>query len=261
MTVPDSAPNPANYTALFYELEGKHASTAAPRLVPAFIDLVHPTSVLDVGCGTGVFLREFLRRGISDVVGIEGRWAETVPLEVPRETVRFLDLNAGFDLGRTFDLVLCLEVAEHIEPENADRLVDALARHGPVIALSAAVPSQGGEHHVNEQWPDYWARKLRRRGFDAFDPLRTALLPDPTTPVYYAQNLVLYARPGTPGHGALRRIGPPLRGRVPFRLRVLSHPVAGRLVAALPSRLREQVYLQYRTRVKRHMPGRLRRMR
>lgn len=60
------------------------------------------------------------------------------------------DVGAPIELHRRFDLVLCLEVAEHLPASAADTLVRSLTGLGNVIAFSAAIPFQGGANHVNE---------------------------------------------------------------------------------------------------------------
>lgn len=122
-----------------------------------------PRSMLDVGCGTGKSLEYFSQLGM-DVVGIEGS-ALAISKSPLKEKMRCLNLNEPLDLGRRFDLVWSFEVAEHIHPRYADTLVDTLARHGDVIAISAATPGQGGEGHLNEQPAEYWVEKFRARGF------------------------------------------------------------------------------------------------
>ena len=99
-----------------------------------------------------------------------------------------------FLLGRTFDLVQTLEVAEHLDEASADTFVDSLARHGDTILFSAAIPGQGGTHHVNEQWPSYWAEKFARAGYTAYDVIRPRIWADPQVQVWYRQNMLLFAR-------------------------------------------------------------------
>jgi hypothetical protein len=66
-------------------------------------------------------------------------------------------------------------------------------RHGDVVLFSAAVPHQGGEHHVNEQVPEYWRRKFARRGYAAYDCLRPQLRQRSEIAPWYRFNTVLYA--------------------------------------------------------------------
>jgi hypothetical protein len=88
---------------------------------------------------------------------------------------------------------LCLEVAEHLPADSAPTLIDSLVSLGPVILFSAAIPFQGGTHHVNEQWPEYWARHFSPR-----DIMRTVRRRFGVHDVewYYAQNILLYVERG-----------------------------------------------------------------
>ena len=96
-------------------------------------------------------------------------------LHIPEE--RFLphDLTKPIHLERRFDLVLCLEVADHLPADSAPTLMDSLVSLGPVILFSAAIPYQGGTHHLNEQWPLYWARYFDARGYLAVDCVRNQI--------------------------------------------------------------------------------------
>ena len=62
------------------------------------------------------------------------------------------------------DLVWSCEVAEHILPDKVDHYLDTLA-NGRVVAMTHAVPGQGGHHHVNCQPREYWIEKLNARGY------------------------------------------------------------------------------------------------
>lgn len=154
-------------------------------------EYVQPRSVLDVGCGAGTWLRAAQEAGIGDCRGIEGRWLDPTLLQVDRGLVSLHDLEEPFELGRRFDLLLCLELAEHLPARSADLLIACLVRHGDVILFSAAVPHQGGHHHVNEQLPDYWAAKFAEHGFRIVDAIRPRIWNDRSIWWWYRQNLLL----------------------------------------------------------------------
>lgn len=94
-----------------------------------------------------------------------------------------------------YDLVLSPEVAEHLRPQLADAF---LAGSGDPIVFSAAVPLQGGQHHVNEQWPDYWIGRCAAHGLQPFDILRLALWDHQEVPAWYRQNMLLFLRGEVP---------------------------------------------------------------
>lgn len=63
----------------------------------------------------------------------------------------------------------------------------------PTPSCSAAAPYQGGVHHVNEQWPAYWAAKFAARDFRCFDFLRWRIWDDRRIATWYRQNLLIFA--------------------------------------------------------------------
>jgi SAM-dependent methyltransferase len=157
------------------------------------MDLVRPGSVLDVGCGHGTWLAAFVRAGATTIAGVDGPHVAPGDLEIPTDAFEPHDLTAPLALGRTFDLVVSLEVGEHLPAAVAPAFVASLVAHAPVVLFSAAIPFQGGAGHVNERWPSYWAELFARHGYEPFDVVRPAVWSDPNVAFWYAQNTVLYA--------------------------------------------------------------------
>lgn len=143
------------------EFEAASANSAASIIYDEF----KPASVIDVGCGVGLYLAELKKLGV-EIRGIEGSEYALLQSFVPEETEIF-DLSEPFDINRKFDLCLCLEVAEHLPECRADVLVDSLAKLADILVFTAAVPGQGPESigHINEQWPEYWHEKFAARNF------------------------------------------------------------------------------------------------
>lgn len=182
------------YPASFFRSLDEGALRSAEIVVPLVMDLVHPRSVIDVGCGTGAWPSVFIAHGVPDVMGVDGDYVDRTQLRIPQDRFIAHDLEERLTLDRRFDLVTSLEVAEHLSPEAAEHFVDSLVSLGPVVLFSAAVPGQGGQHHVNERWPSYWADLFAERGYVAIDCLRDSIWDDEGVDWWYAQNLILYAR-------------------------------------------------------------------
>jgi SAM-dependent methyltransferase len=196
VTAGEPTPTGDPYTAAFYEDQMAGSRRSAEVVAPWLIDLVRPASVLDVGCGAGTWLRAFVDRGVTDVVGVDGDHVARSLLQIDPGAFRPIDLSRPFDLGCRFDLVLSLEVAEHLEAADAGTLVDSIIHHGDVVAFSAAVPFQGGTHHLNEQWPGYWIDRFAGRGYACLDVARPWLWEHPDIEPWYAQNLFLFVAEG-----------------------------------------------------------------
>jgi SAM-dependent methyltransferase len=178
------------YKRAFYQETAQAAAQSARDVVPLVLEYVQPKSVVDVGCGTGEWLTAFRERGVEDIFGIDGPWVDVDLLNVPAERFRVLDLAKPIPADRRFDLVVSLEVAEHLPPEAAETFVDSLVSLGSVVLFSAAIPYQGGTRHLNERWPSYWYQLFAARGFRAVDCLRPRLWANRELAFYYAQNLL-----------------------------------------------------------------------
>jgi hypothetical protein len=113
-------------------------------------------------------------------------------LAIAQDCFRAIDLNRPFTLEKTYDLAVSLEVAEHLEPAAAHDFIESLTQLAPVILFSAAIPSQNGYHHVNEQWPDYWAQLFGLQGFRPVDALRKRIWHNRRVEDYYRQNMLLF---------------------------------------------------------------------
>lgn len=169
-------------------------SRRSARAVAAILKPEMPiASLLDVGAGHGAWAAEWLAAGVGEVLAVDGDYVRRDQLAVPAKNFQAHDLSTPLDLKRRFDLVQSLEVAEHLPEAKAELFVGNLTRHGDVILFSAAVPHQGGEHHVNEQPPEYWRRKFAARGYRVFDFLRPRLAGRGEVMPWYRFNTYLYA--------------------------------------------------------------------
>jgi SAM-dependent methyltransferase len=155
--------------------------------------MIRPRHVIDVGCGFGTWLSVFREHDIDDVFGVDGDYVDKSKLEIPEDRYLSFDLRKPLRMNRQFDMVLSLEVAEHLPEECAETFVDSLTRLGPAILFSAAVPFQGGTHHVNEQWPEYWVRYFQEKGYVAIDCLRRKIWQNDDVAWWYAQNILVFA--------------------------------------------------------------------
>ena len=120
--------------------------------IAQFLKQEDAKSVVDFGCGTGDYVRFFLREGFASE-GYDGN--PQTPL-ITRGLCHVIDLSTPFDLEKKFDWVVSLEVGEHLPHQFESVFIDNLRRHAiKGIILSWAEKGQGGTGHFNEQNNDY----------------------------------------------------------------------------------------------------------
>jgi hypothetical protein len=140
-----------------------------------------PRMYLDLGSGTGAMVNCARKLG-SEALGVdlingpEGHFYThdlTRPLRISRDS---LTIEPGLPdhLAQPFDLISCLEVAEHLPLEAHGTLVDSIARHlrpkpdfygeSGYVIFSAAPPGQAGEHHIGCRPAVEWRSMFHDRG-------------------------------------------------------------------------------------------------
>jgi SAM-dependent methyltransferase len=182
-----------SYDSLFYRYQREGACESALRTLPLLLNVLSIGSVLDIGCGAGAWLAAYRQLGVPDLLGVDGDYVDRSLLMMDVAHFRAFDIAAPFDLGRRFDIVQCLEVAEHVSPHSSSVLLDNIVRHGNQVLFSAAVPGQGGENHVNERPYAYWRAMFSARGFRLFDFMRGRMSPIPSIEPWYRYNTLFFA--------------------------------------------------------------------
>jgi SAM-dependent methyltransferase len=181
-----------NYDSKFFATADRSAAYSADAVIELLVQFLSINSVLDLGCGRGLWLAKWLAHGIQEVIGADGPYIDAASLYIPQSAFISCDLSTPLSLGRQFDLVQSLEVAEHLDAQVADEFVDNLVRHGRLILFSAAIPGQGGERHINEQSLDYWRNRFLARGYEAFDFVRPQIKNNRRISYWYRNNVILY---------------------------------------------------------------------
>ncbi|MCA9361428.1 methyltransferase domain-containing protein [Candidatus Kaiserbacteria bacterium] len=181
------------YNKEFFDDLALGAETSAEVFVPIVYEKLKPKSVLDVGCGTGSWLKIWSKYDVS-IFGIDGNWVKKDLLCIPENNFKYVNLEEEINLNKKFDLVVSLEVAEHIHKESASQFVKSLVNHGDKVLFSAAIPWQGGTDHFNEQWPTYWIELFLKEGYEFLDPFRHLIWNEEDIKDHYRQNTLLFVK-------------------------------------------------------------------
>lgn len=173
-----------------------HTLAGPAEVLKRVVEAYHPRSLVDVGCGPGTWLTVAHQQGLTDIFGVD--FFDNAHLFPPaiKHLFRRVDLSADWSLDRRFDVALCLEVAEHLPHESSATLVRCLTRHADTVVFSAAAPRQGGQNHINCQWPSFWQRLFNQQGYACDDRLRWLLWDRPDVEPWYRQNLFVASKVG-----------------------------------------------------------------
>lgn len=171
-----------------------HNKKSALEVVPILMELLKPQSVVDLGCGLGDWLAVFQKNGVKKILGIDGNWVNKEHLYIKEDYFLEKNLTRPLKLNQKFDLAMSLEVAEHLPESVADIFVETLVNLSTKIIFSAAIPNQGGQNHINEQWYTYWIEKFEQKGFYCHDIIRPLIWENEKVEWWYKQNILLFTK-------------------------------------------------------------------
>src|SRR5690348_3640657 len=122
------------YGRRFYSRQSGGSRSSADVILPIVFDLVHPRSVVDVGCGVGTWLSAAHQLGAGTIIGYDGHHVQDNMMVDNAIRFRQVDLAADpWEIRDKVDLAMSLEVAEHVPPEAGERIVEQLCRGAPVV--------------------------------------------------------------------------------------------------------------------------------
>ena len=127
------------------------------------VSTVTPGTVLDAGCAMG-FLVEALRNREIEAFGVD---ISSYAIGQVYETVRpFCRVASVLDpFPQRYDLIVCIEVLEHLEKDESEKAVVNLCAHTDDIIFSSSPDDHNESTHFNVQPPEYWAALFAQQGF------------------------------------------------------------------------------------------------
>jgi glycosyltransferase involved in cell wall biosynthesis len=133
------------------------------QIADLIVSELAPQTVLDAGCAIG-FLVEALRARGVEVWGID---ISEYAIAHVDETVRDVCSIASVtdELDRDYDLIVCIEVLEHLPQHLAAFAIANFARHARQVLFSASSDGFRDPTHLNVQPTDYWVELFGRHGF------------------------------------------------------------------------------------------------
>ena len=184
--------NKTDYTKKYFSDISTRSAISAEETIPVIREFIDPSSVLDIGCGIGTWLKAWQKNGVKTILGVDGDYVDTDQLLISKGSFMTADLEKDLQIPGKYDLVMSLEVAEHLNIESAETFISALCSVGNIILFSAAIPHQEGVHHVNEQYPDFWINLFRQHNFSPYDCLREKIWNNDKINICYRQNILFF---------------------------------------------------------------------
>lgn len=162
----------------------------ANRLAAWVKQELNPSTLLDIGCGPGHFVDSFRDCGID---------AKGIDVDDRVHGKEHLTYQSLFDItNENADVVVCMEVAEHIEQELEDQVVSkVVSTVGKTLIWTAAAIGQGGIGHINCKNKNDWAEKLTSAGLVRNVEKEQQLITDMKKGIHmgwFTNNLLYYER-------------------------------------------------------------------
>lgn len=135
----------------------------ADRIVSDF----HPKTVLDAGCAMGYLVAALRDRGV-EAYGLDiSEYAISMVREdiKPYCKVGTLTEKIPMEFPEHFDLVVTIEVLEHLYAEDGQKAIANLCTLSDTVLFSSTPDDFEERTHVNVQQREYWARLFFQQGF------------------------------------------------------------------------------------------------
>jgi hypothetical protein len=88
-------------------------------------------------------------------------------LNLARDDIRqyLWEATLSDPIPRSYDLIVCIEVLEHLSRSDGEAAIENLCRHTDQVLLSTTPEHYAEATHLNVQPPEYWAELFARHDF------------------------------------------------------------------------------------------------
>jgi len=153
-----------HYTGGAYTRDNPHWGRFFGGLAQFIADFIRPTLAIEVGCAIGILLDALQSRGIS-ATGFDISEYAVSQCRAGIAWVGDVADAAAYPQGVRADLVICLEVLEHIPPERTATALDNLCNAGDALLFSSTPHDTTEPTHCNVHPVGFWIAEFARRGF------------------------------------------------------------------------------------------------
>jgi SAM-dependent methyltransferase len=145
-----------------YDWDSPEWRTFFTNVADRIVAITNPSSVVDVGCASGLLVQALRERGIScDGIDISAHAIDRASPSVRAH----LRVAGAENLVGNWDLVTCIEALEHMSSDAAERAIDAMCRASDRVLVSTTPGNFAEPTHINVREPAAWAAAFAERGF------------------------------------------------------------------------------------------------
>jgi SAM-dependent methyltransferase len=147
-----------------YDWDSPEWRTFFTNVADRIVAITNPSSVVDVGCASGLLVQALRERGIScDGIDISAHAIDRASPSVRAH----LRVAGAENLVGNWDLVTCIEALEHMSSDAAERAIDVMCRASDRVLVSTTPGNFAEPTHINVREPAAWAAAFAERGFSA----------------------------------------------------------------------------------------------
>jgi len=148
-------------------LDSEHWVKFFGNIADKIIETINPKTVLDVGCAAGYLVAALRDRGV-EAYGID---VSEFAISCAREDIKpYCRVCSALeplpdDFPKKFDLVITIEVAEHLYEEDCEKFIENICTFSENIIFSSTPDDFAEKTHLNVQQLEYWAKRFAKHGF------------------------------------------------------------------------------------------------
>ena len=133
------------------------------KIAERIVREIQPRTVLDAGCAMGFLVEKLRERGV-EAYGVD--ISEYAIAHVYEDIQPFCWVGSITDpFPQKYDLIVSIEVVEHMSPWDAEKAVENLIRHSDDILFSSTPFDYKEVTHFNVRPPEHWAILFARHNF------------------------------------------------------------------------------------------------
>lgn len=158
----------------FYELNGggdyrkkEHWKPFFDNIAKNIVEKFNPKTVLDAGCAMGYLVEALRSRGVEAYGFDVSDYAISNADEKikPYCFVHSITDDLPGSLPQKFDLIVTIEVLEHLFPEDGSKAIKNLCKYSDTIIFTSTPNDIEDMTHLNVQQSEYWCKEFAKNMF------------------------------------------------------------------------------------------------